>query len=79
LNSLEWVFEIQISSKLHEAKGHTSVLQYFLLFSFTDGYVLFLFQDILKDARDFAPLKSVLGSEILSQSEFMSSNGHPDR
>ncbi|KAE8023511.1 hypothetical protein FH972_009198 [Carpinus fangiana] len=36
-------------------------------------------KDILKDARDFAPLNSNLGSEVLSQSEFMSSNGHPDR
>uniref|UniRef100_A0A2N9IQX1 Poor homologous synapsis 1 PH domain-containing protein n=1 Tax=Fagus sylvatica TaxID=28930 RepID=A0A2N9IQX1_FAGSY len=33
----------------------------------------------LKDMRDIPPLNSDFGSEIVSQSEFMSSNRHPDR
>ena len=55
-------------------------LQFFSSFSCTDGVMLFfLFQEILKDMRDIPPLNSDYGSEIVSQSEFMSSNTHPDR
>ncbi|KAK4597969.1 hypothetical protein RGQ29_015471 [Quercus rubra] len=36
-------------------------------------------KEILKDMRDIPPLNSDYGSEIVSQSEFMSSNTHPDR
>ncbi|GMY26290.1 protein POOR HOMOLOGOUS SYNAPSIS 1 [Fagus crenata] len=36
-------------------------------------------KESLKDMRDIPPLNSDFGSEIVSQSEFMSSNRHPDR
>ncbi|XP_059448432.1 protein POOR HOMOLOGOUS SYNAPSIS 1 isoform X2 [Corylus avellana] len=63
-------------------KDHVGEIQKFALrFSTNCETQIFInaLKDILKDARDFAPLTSNLGSEILSQSEFMSSNGHPDR
>lgn len=39
-------------------------------------YILnwFVFQEILKEGRDIQPLNTDYGSEISSQSEFMSSN-----